>query len=72
MRRLCTREKYLKTEENAHELPYNILTFLLKEPRSAGLKKEENRDEEEFRALNKITLSVVIIISLSISNSRIF
>jgi hypothetical protein len=52
--RICIRGKYLRIKGDAHELLCNILTLLLGEFRSAGLKKEENRGEEKFRAFNKI------------------
>jgi hypothetical protein len=76
--RLCTRGKYLGIKRDAHELPYGILTFLLEESKSAGLIKEENRGEGEFRASDKITFltfftgrdfNLTILFSLS---SRIF
>jgi hypothetical protein len=77
VRELYTREKYLRIKRNAHELFYDILTFLLGKPRSAGLKKKENRGEGEFRAPNKIILFYNIldkslIIILFILSSRIF
>jgi hypothetical protein len=67
MGRLCTREKYLKTKEDAHELLYNTLTFLSREPRNAGLKKEENRGEGEFKAPNKIIPLITMVTNSSIS-----
>jgi hypothetical protein len=67
MEKLCTRGKYLKIKKNTYELLYNTLTLLLKEPRNAGLRKEENRDEGEFRAFNKITFLIIAIANSSIS-----
>jgi len=52
---LYTRRKYLKIKGDAYELFYNILTFLLKESKNAGLIKEKNRGEKEFRVFDKIT-----------------
>jgi hypothetical protein len=88
MGRLCTREKSLKIKEDIHELPCNILTFLLKKTKSAELKKKENRGERKFRASDKIIPLIIMVINssiskpstiavlsvniLSISNSRIF
>jgi hypothetical protein len=54
VKRLCTREKYLKIKKDIHELPYNTLTFLPEKPKNAGLIKKGDRDEKEFRAFNKI------------------
>jgi hypothetical protein len=70
--RLYTRGKYLEIKGNAHELPCDILTLLLKEFRSAGLKKEENRDEGELKAFNKITPLVISAANLSISKFKMF
>jgi hypothetical protein len=61
VRGLCIREKYLEIKKNAHELLYNILTFLSGESKSAGLKKEEDRGEGKFRISDKITLSCDIL-----------
>jgi hypothetical protein len=69
--RLYTREKYLEIKGDAHELPYNTLTLLSREPKSAGLRKEKNRGEGEFRAFDKITPLAVVITSLSISKSSL-
>jgi hypothetical protein len=76
MGRLRTREKYLKIKKDAHELPCNILTLLLKEPKSAGLMKEKDRDKEEFKTPNEIIPFYNILgkslIILSIFRSRMF
>jgi hypothetical protein len=73
MRRLYTREKYLKIEKDAYELFYGTLTFLPRKSNSAGLRKEKDRDERELRALNKILiLSAAPIASLFISRSKMF
>jgi hypothetical protein len=71
VRKLYTRGKYLRIKEDAHELPYNILTLLLKKFRSAGLRKKKNRGEEEFKAPDKIIPLITVIISSSISKSFI-
>jgi hypothetical protein len=42
MGKLYTREKYLKTKENTHELPYDTSTFLLEESKNAGSIKKED------------------------------
>jgi hypothetical protein len=44
MGRLYKRGKYLRIKEDTHELFYSILTFLLREPRSAGLKKKKKTE----------------------------
>jgi hypothetical protein len=65
--RLCTRGKYLGTKGDTHELSYGILTLLSGESRSAGLRKEEDRGEGEFRASDEITSLVIVATSLFIS-----
>ena len=76
MGRLRTREKYLRIKEDAHELLYDILTLLLEKFKSAGLMKEKDRGEKEFKAFDKITLSYNIsgklLIISSIFRSRMF
>jgi hypothetical protein len=46
--------KISENRKKAHELFYNILTFLPKKFRSVGLMKKENRGEKKFKAFNKI------------------
>jgi hypothetical protein len=70
--RLYTRGKYLGIKGNAHELPCDILTLLLREFRSAGLKKEEDRGERELKAFDEITPLVISAANLSISKFRMF
>jgi hypothetical protein len=67
VRKLCTREKYLKIKENAYELPYGISALLLGKPKNAGSKKKKNRDEGEFKAPDKIIPLIIIVINSSIS-----
>jgi hypothetical protein len=57
--RLCTREKYLRIKEDAHELLWGISAFLLGKSKSlrkglvdlspVKIVKEEGRGEREFR-----------------------
>jgi hypothetical protein len=49
MGRVRRRKEYLRIKKNTHELPCDILTLLLKESKSAGLKKEKDRGEEKLR-----------------------
>jgi hypothetical protein len=44
-------------KKNTYKLPYDTLTLLSGKPKSAGLKKKENRGEKELRAPEKITPS---------------
>jgi hypothetical protein len=64
MRRLCTREKYLKIKEDAYELSCDTSALLLKKSKSlrkrlvdlsfsTGAIKETDRGEKEFRAPGK-------------------
>jgi hypothetical protein len=70
--RLCTRGKYLRIKENAYELPYSILTFLLGESKSAELRKEEDRGKRELRVPDKIIFLAVLAVNSFISKFRMF
>jgi hypothetical protein len=80
--KLCTREKYLRTERNAHELLWDISVFLLGEFKSlkkglvnlsflTEIIKEEDRGEKKFRAFRTGSCPFFPII-LSATNLSIF